>query len=134
EAPQAEIAATTMKADQVKLLAQAEKDLLADIDKEPLDPSLRNRLGLIYAQLGDADEAMRHFQEAVDLARKAISKLTLEQDALAQAGKTEEASRLLLKISQMSVELSAAHSNLARVYDSLGQHDKVVAEFDALSH
>jgi tetratricopeptide (TPR) repeat protein len=120
-------------ADQVKMLEGAADQLKAQIDQSPSDPALQNRLGLIYLCLGDSDQASQYFQKAVSLSRLGITALTDKISSFRADGHTREASAAILEASKLNVELSAAHSNLARVYEKRGEHDKVISELDLLN-
>jgi tetratricopeptide (TPR) repeat protein len=120
-------------AEQVKMLEGAAEQLKVQIQQSPSDPALQNRLGLIYLCLGESDQASQYFQKAVSLSRLGITALTDKIASLRQEGRTREASSALLEASKLNVELSAAHSNLARVYEKRGEHDKVISELDLLN-
>lgn len=120
------------KSDNIRLLDGAARSLLAQIEKDPVNPSLNNQVGLIYAELGDYEAAERHFQKAVFLCRQKIAELEERQKALNKAGETQAASDLVVLSSRINVELSAAHGNLARVFESLGKHERVVTQLDEL--
>ncbi len=114
----------------VKLLDQAAQQLLVEVTKDPNNPSLHNRLGLIYAEIGDMKQAEAYFQEAIALSRKSIAELK-QSEAQARAVKDfAKASSAVLQTSTLNVELSAAHSNLTRVYEKLGMQDRVLAQLD----
>jgi Flp pilus assembly protein TadD len=120
-------------AEQVKMLETAADQLHIEIEKSPCDPGLQNQLGLVYVSLGDIDKARAGFQKAISLSRLDINGLADKITALRSQGKTKEASLELLQAAKMNVELSAAHSNLARLYENRGEHDKVIAELDMLN-
>lgn len=117
----------------VQALDRAASKLSADINKSPSDPALQNRLGLIYLTLGDFKSAEQCFTNAVSLSRGAINNYSNEVEKLKRAGKMSDASNLVLEASKSSVELSAAHSNLARVYDQRGDREAVIAELDQIN-
>jgi tetratricopeptide (TPR) repeat protein len=126
-------AALGTPAEQMKMLTGAADQLKAQIDQSPSDPALHNRLGLIYLCLGDSDQASQYFQKAVSLSRLGITTLTDKISTFRAEGNTRDASTALLEASKLNVELSAAHSNLARVYEKRGEHDKVISELDLLN-
>jgi len=115
------------------LLERAAQELLVQISSSPQDPALQNRVGLVYVALGQLDNAEKHFQRAIELARLGTSNLEEKGAILRSQGDAKAASALILESSRLNIELSAAHSNLARVYEKLGQHDKVMAELDQLT-
>lgn len=122
-----------LESEDLKLLDKASGTLLAQISKSPNDPSLHNRLAIIYAGLGDLPSAINHFQIAVDVGRSQITALHAQEEKLRARGDINGASEALLESSKLSVELSAAHSSLARVFDQLGQHEKVLAQLEQLN-
>ena len=119
--------------EQIASLDLASQQLLLSIDKDPANPSLHNQLGLIYAESGQSDKAIQNFQKAIEIARGQLATLsTRERDASIHKSATET-TNIVLSSAKLSTDLAAAHSSLARIYDKLGQHDKVVAELDMLN-
>ena len=120
-------------ASNVKLVDEAVKLLLGQITANPQDPSLHNRLGLIYAELGELSQAENQFKQAIQIARVGLadSKQAVQTNKI--SGQLALASEAMLKASQSELELSTAHSNLARVYEKLGQQSKVVAQLEQLN-
>jgi len=119
--------------DDLKLMDKASSELLDQINKNPLDPAPHNRVALMYASLGDFDAANEHFQRAILLSRAAITKAQEKEKEARSKFDYGQASKALLEISKLNVELSAAHGSLARVYDQMGKHEKVVAQLDQLN-
>jgi tetratricopeptide (TPR) repeat protein len=120
-------------ASNVKLVDEAVKLLLGQIEANPKDPSLHNRLGLIYAELGELSQAENQFKQAIEIARLGVSESKQALEANKASGQLALASESMLKGSQAELELSTAHSNLARVYEKLGQQSKVVAQLEQLN-
>jgi tetratricopeptide (TPR) repeat protein len=120
-------------ASNVRLVDEAVKLLSAQIEQKPKDPSLHNRLGLIYAELGELSQAEIQFKEAIQLARVGLTDSRMAVEQKKSEGQLVEASQLMLGASQNELELSTAHSNLARVYEKLGQQSKVVAQLEELN-
>lgn len=118
---------------QVRLLEIACQELLTQISASPGDPSLQNRIGLVYLGLGETDTAHEHFQRAVELARIGLAGAKERARSLQSQGDTGQASACMVECSRLNVELSAAHGNLARLYERMGQHGKVLAELDLLN-
>jgi tetratricopeptide (TPR) repeat protein len=125
--------ASVTAAEQVKILEGAARELNQRLSKAPTDPSLHNRLGVVYLSLGELDPACEQFTKAVSFSRTGIKMLRERMLAAKTAGATSEASQALLDASTLNVELSAAHSNLARVYERRGEHNKVMAELELLN-
>jgi tetratricopeptide (TPR) repeat protein len=119
--------------DDLKIMDRAATDLQDQIAKKPDDVSLHNRVALMYGSLGDFDAAAQHFQKAIDLSRAKIASIKQQEKAARQMFDYAEASRKLSEIANLNIELSAAHSSLARVYDQMGKHEKVVAQLDQLN-
>lgn len=132
-APPARAVAVPGPVEQVRLFEQATEELLLQISRAPGDPALQNRLGLIYIGLGEMDKAQDHFERAVELARIDLASVNERGQILQNQGKLAEASQLVIESSRLNVELSAAHSNLARIYERIGQHSKVLAELEMLN-
>src|SRR6185369_14321437 len=84
-------------------------------------------------ELGELDAAVQHFQKAVSLSKLGLAELDQKGKWLASQGRFSESPGVLVDSSRLNVELCAAHSNLARVYERLGQHTKVVLELDSLN-
>lgn len=124
--------ATASVAD-VSAVDKAEQTLLGAIQLRPDDPSLYNQLGIIYAGSGDYEKALSNLQKAIECARTKIHQLADSEVRLRAQGQSDQAAQALLERSKLNVELSAAHSSLARVYDQLGQHPKVVAQLEQLN-
>jgi tetratricopeptide (TPR) repeat protein len=124
----------TVKSEEITSLDNTAQRLLLAIAKNPSDSSLRNQLGLIYEGLGDPERAAKQYQDAVDLARDQLILLGNQQKALRQTRQSPETlSSAIMQSARVSIDLSAAHSALARIYDELGRHDKVVAELELLN-
>jgi tetratricopeptide (TPR) repeat protein len=120
--------------DDIASLDLASRQLLTAIDKDPGNPALHNQLGLIYAESGQSDKAVQNFQKAIELARTQLTLLNTQEKAALSQRDSSATARIVLAGSKLSNDLSAAHSSLARIYDKLGQHDRVVAELDMLNH
>lgn len=117
----------------VRVLDQAFRNLSQEIEKSPNNPSLQNQLGLIYISLGDNKEAELCFKNSVSLARSNLTTLVSDIEQSKASGKMNDAAKTLVKASALSVELSAAHSNLARLYDLRGNREQVIAELNELN-
>ncbi len=120
-------------ASSVSMVDQAVSVLSAQIAKDPNNPALHNRLGLIYASVGEMQRAEMQFNQAVDGSREQLRDLNAQLSAKKDAGQIAQASQLMLDINQLELELSSAHSNLARVFEKLGQQSKVLAQLEQLN-
>lgn len=117
----------------VEALNRTARALSIEINKSPSDPAPQNRLGLIYLTLGDAKSAEQCFINAVNLSRGSISSCAIELEKLKQAGKMADISNVVLEASRISVELSAAHSNLVRVYGQRGDKEAVSSQLEQIT-
>ncbi len=117
----------------VKMIDEAVNLLEGQIAQNPKDASLHNRLGLIYAELGELGQAEAQFTHAIQIARTEIREGRTSLEAKKAAGQFDDASQLMLSNSKNALELSTAHSNLARVFEKLGQQSKVVAQLEQLN-
>lgn len=120
------------RSDNIRLLDGAARSLLHQIEKDPANPSLSNQVGLIYAELGDYNQAERHFKRAIALCRVKISELENRQKSSETPREGGTEADMIVASSRMNVELSAAHTNLTRVFESLGQHDRALKQFDEM--
>lgn len=118
---------------EVRIVDAAVASLSAQLEKDPGNPSIHNRLGIIYAELGELKEAQGQFNQAISLARQGLSSLYGQIELKKREGDVAAASNLMLTVSSMQLELSSAHSNLARVFEKLGQNNRVVAQLDELN-
>lgn len=126
-------AAPAVLTSDISLLDATVKSLLNQASKSPGDPSVHNRLGLVYAEVGEPHSAVTHFEEAIKLSRERIKALTLQSNQAKAQGNIDKASASMLEISNLNVQLAAAHSSLARVYEQLGKSDRVIAQLNELS-
>lgn len=119
----------------VALVAGAVDSLNQSIRKSPDNPVNYNRLGLLYAEMGQMNEAAQNFKKAIELSRINLQTLSKQlDDAKANAnGPSATTNNIILSISQAEIELSAAHSNLARVFEKLGEQSRVVAQLNELN-
>ena len=126
-------APTNQSPGQLNLLARASQRIEAEIKVKPGEPSLHNQLGLLYLNAGEMDRAQECFERAVNLSNAQLQALERKVSADQQTGRSGDASQALVEASRLSIELSGARTNLARVYDRRGEHDKVIAQLDSLS-
>jgi len=129
----ARIKTAAVSGSDIKLMDTTVKSLLSSVSKNPTDPTLHNRLGLIYAELGEPHSAVTHFEESISNSRDRIKALTVQSNQFQASGNIEKASNCMLEISSLNVQLAAAHSSLARVYEQLGKSDRVMAQLTELS-
>ncbi len=90
------------------------------IGQEPGVASYHNRLGILYAQIGDFTAAANQFKQAIGLCRLQLENKTSKVDSAKDQ-------------SILYTQLTCAHSNLARLYDKLGDHAGAMAELEALN-
>ncbi len=105
------------------------------IEENPNDPACRNRLGILYAQIGDFSAAAKQFNQAIGLCRQQIQvKTTQINNAQVNKSNVVKVTELgPIERSSLYVQLTCAHSNLARIYDKLGDHDRVIAQLQELN-
>lgn len=123
--------AASVPPEDIRALSAAIDQLNQQIGRFPDDPSLHNRIGILYAQLGEFTLAIEHFNRTVDLCHERITSISRANKEAKKGGLSDESSALAG--AQLNVDLSAAHSNLARIYEKLGRHNQVVSQLDQLS-
>ena len=116
----------------MELLDKTAQTLLRRISDNPNDPSLHNRLGLTLMELGENHTSITHFKEAVKLAKAEISKLKAKANKAKGEKDLEAAADYITDMSKLEVQLAAAHSSLARVYERLGRSEKVIFHLNEL--
>lgn len=117
----------------IRILDETAKVLISEAASKPDDPSLHNRLGLVYAELGELNSAVTHFQQSIKSARSKIRELNTQSSQAKAAGELKKASRYMLEVSALNVQLAASHSSLARVWEQLGRSDRVLAQLEELN-
>lgn len=117
----------------LEALDMTASSLLFEINKSPADPALQNKLGLINLTQGNCKSAEQCFKNVVSLSRGNLSSCALEFVKFKQSGKMAEASKVVLEAAKISVELSAAHASLARVYDQQGEKQAAALELEQMS-
>lgn len=120
---------------QVGAFDLAAGSLSKEISKSPHDPALQNQLGLVYFALGDLSSAEICFKTAVNLCKGSLAGYEAEFKRLGKSGQSSgfAAQKIVLESCKLSSELSAAHSNLARVYDKQGKREAVVRQLGELN-
>ena len=116
----------------VELLDKTAQTLLRRVSDTPDNPSLHNRLGLTFLELGENHSAVTHFEEAVKLSKAKISKLRAKANAARKQNNITAAAEYITEISALDIQLTAAHSSLARVYERLGKSEKVIFHLNEL--
>ena len=94
------------------------------VGKEKDSPLYHNRLGILYAQIGEFGKAIQHLKQAVLLCRQQLAAL---DNARAKNGATSLSGEDQSGKDQSAiyVQLDCAHSNLARIYDKLGDQKRL---------
>lgn len=123
---------TKIKSQDVELLDKTAQTLLRRISDKPNDPSLHNRLGLTLMELGENHTSVSHFKQAVKLSKTEISKLKAKANKAKEKKDLTTAAEYITDISRLEVQLAAAHSSLARVYERLGRSEKVIFHLNEL--
>lgn len=122
----------SIKSKDVELLDKTAQTLLRRISDKPEEPSLHNRLGLTLMELGENHTAITHFNQAIKLSKAKVSKLRAKANKAKQQNDINTAAEYITDISQVEIQLTAAHSSLARVYERLGKSDKVIYHLNEL--
>ena len=105
------------------------------VEQRKNDPSYQNRLGLLYAQIGEFKAAIEYLNRAVSLSREQLCNLTKNQNSKLNNQNANSANNLsFAEKSAIFVQLSCAHSALARIYDKLGDQQQVMSELDQLNN
>ncbi len=118
---------------EVKIVDQAVASINQALEKDPANPSLHNRLGIIYAEMGVMPEAEGQFKQAILLSRSKLAGVYAAIEKKKNEGLINEASTLMIEVSALQLELSSAHSNLARVFEKLGDNQRVVKQLEELN-
>ncbi|MCA9804991.1 MAG: tetratricopeptide repeat protein [Cyanobacteria bacterium HKST-UBA02] len=116
----------------IGLLDRSNRAILKELSESPNDPSLHNRAGLINLELGEYQAAITHFDQAITRARESVRSLRREAESARARGDLDRAAKCIGDISAINVQLAAAHSSLARVYERLGRSDKVIGQMKEL--
>jgi len=98
-----------------------------------LDPDFVNahlHLGLIFLQKKMYDEAISEFHKASALSGDATNVIALLSVAYAQAGKRNDAEKLLDRLNSLYKERRASDRDMAIVYTGLGDHDRAIAALE----
>jgi tetratricopeptide (TPR) repeat protein len=107
--------------------AQAGEQYRRAVELMPDNPRPHNNLGLVYQGLGRLGESAAAFRKAIDLEPTFIRFRNLGM-VLAEAGKYEEASRMLERSIEMRPDNYRAWGLLASVYRSQGRDPATVRE------
>lgn len=119
--------------EEMRIVDQAVAQLQTGLEKDPSNTTLHNRLGMIYAEIGEMPEAEAQFKQAILLSRAKLSDLYTKIQVKRLEGDLASASAMMLNVSSIQLDLSSAHSNLARVYEKLGDSQRVVKQLDELN-
>jgi tetratricopeptide (TPR) repeat protein len=119
--------------EEMRIVDQAVAQLQSGLEKDPSNTTLHNRLGMIYAEIGEMPEAEAQFKQAILLSRAKLSELYTKIQVKRLEGDLAAASAMMLNVSSIQLDLSSAHSNLARVYEKLGDSQRVVKQLDELN-
>ena len=116
--------------EQARLLLQ-EAVARHDVNRDPADFSAQYNLAAVLQAKGNSQEALQHFQAAVQLRpNDAIANNALGA-ALLALGNPGEAIAPLLSAVQSKPDYASAHYNLGNAYASLGNFSGAVTEFAA---
>jgi tetratricopeptide (TPR) repeat protein len=82
------------------------------LSREPGNPVLNDDLALLYLEIGRADEAARHFEQALRLRPDSVAGFFNLGTALMLAGRAEAAAVRLNEAVRLKPDYAAAHNNL----------------------
>ena len=97
-------------------------------------PALRGQLGDLYLSLGRADDAARHFRQALNHRPKSAALRVALANALQGQNRHEEAESLVLEALEREADNVAAHETLGLIYLNRGELDKAQVQFEAMLH
>lgn len=118
---------------QMHIVDQTVTSLNKALEANPGNANVHNRLGIIFAEMGEMGKAEAQFKQAIMLSKSQLGAAYQSLNNLKMQGKTDEAANVMLNVSGLQLELSSAHSNLARVYEKLGENQKVIKELEAMN-
>ncbi|MEM9646493.1 MAG: tetratricopeptide repeat protein [Planctomycetota bacterium] len=96
------------------------------------DPVLQSRLGRMYADLGQTEQASRQSLLALQTDRNSAEIWNLRGDCLAADGQWDEALSAYHRALALQPDFVAAQLNCAEVYRHQGRHDRLLASTDRL--
>jgi len=97
--------------------AEAREQFERVLEEEPRDPAAIHYLGLIAQETGDAEQAVRHFRRAADLAPEDLDLRVDLASALLEVGRPQEAQEVLVRI----LEENADHPH-AQLYAGIAAY------------
>jgi tetratricopeptide (TPR) repeat protein len=92
-------------------------------------PGLHDDVALLYAELGDADQTIRHFEAALRLKPKSAAAHYNLGTALSLAGRSAEAIREYEAALNLDPRYALARNNLGFLLMARGQHKDALTEF-----
>jgi tetratricopeptide (TPR) repeat protein len=103
--------------------------LTEKIKAAPADATLHAQLGYLLLKKGDADEAKRAFDTALQLNPRSHAAMTGEGIVLARKGSLKEAEQTLKDALAQNPNPVRTHYELGQVYEKLGDFEKAAAEY-----
>jgi tetratricopeptide (TPR) repeat protein len=111
----------------------ADRDPLAAartaVEANPGNAPAHAHLGFALLSAGSLDEAMRQFDQALQINPRAYDAKTGRGAVLSKMGKLAEAEQVLKGALQLNPNPVRTHYELGLVYQKLGAYDKAVAQF-----
>ncbi len=93
------------------------------IKANPTSALMRNDLGISYTQYGEPQEAIKSFQEALELKEDPVTYFAMAE-VYANLGQNNEADKFLQKAIKLDPEFADAYYNLASLYAFRKNNDK----------
>jgi serine/threonine protein kinase/tetratricopeptide (TPR) repeat protein len=104
----------------------AERQALAGLEREPRSARLHATLGWAIFRQGRIDEGLAKLEAAVSLAPGDSAWMAQRGQALALAGRTDEARAILRQLEDPERPIAASPYHLAYVYTGLGESDRAI--------
>lgn len=109
---------------------QSELSLWADeVSKVPQNPRAHNNLGYELAALGRFDEALSHYEKAVELFPRYVDAYTNWANALSKQGRSKEAAQKARRALELDSASELGHLNLADALFDLGHPEEAIAHY-----
>ncbi len=112
-------------------LDEAAREFEAERQRNPLEPSVYDRLGDAYSRAGDYPRAQRMLEQAVLLEPNATGPYILLGKVLLKQGDAVAATRYLEHARQLDPRNAMTHNLLAQAYRAEGRRSEAAAENEA---
>ena len=112
-----------------KAAAEDTKGYETEIKRNPTDIGLRNTIAMLYLELGQPMDAVRHFQVAVEAQPSSAAAHYNLGTALSLGRRLDEAMRQYQRALALDPAYANAHNNLGNVLLAIGRTDEAIREF-----